>query len=493
MGSYSHKDNLLRGVSIQTITTIAMGVMEILIFSLMSRLLNRVEFGYYAAISGVITIISSLSEAGLGSAIIQKKDASREYISTAFTLSVIIGLVGMLSVFLFSSNIARIVADETINAPLKVMSITIFLNCVISVFNAILYREYNFKRIGILQVSSYFISSIVGIILAVLGCGLYAIVCHSVLYLFILSLLLFISLKSRPGFNLTSADIAPILSYGGWLTAGACVNNLTSQIDKIFMSKWLSVEALGTYNRPAGFIATITGKINAIFDTALFPVLSDIQDDKAKITNVFYNAISLLNSFSIIVASIFFFNAELIVRIFFGNDWLNIVPLVRIISISVIFNIDSRLVDCFFRSLNYVKTGFYIRILGFFLTLICMYVGSRFDLMGTASGFVFAYTCITIIKMIVLCKKIDANYISMFTIWFKAWKPIVPLFIFGCLFGVIMNNSIMLSLLFAAIYLLLIIVELFFLPQLVGQQYMDNIYPTIKQFKTRILSWIKKK
>ena len=86
MDTNSHSERLFKGISIQTIITILMGIMEISLFSIMSRLLSIEYFGYFAAISGVIAITSCISEAGLGSAIIQKKDASKGFISTAFTL-----------------------------------------------------------------------------------------------------------------------------------------------------------------------------------------------------------------------------------------------------------------------------------------------------------------------------------------------------------------------------------------------------------------------
>lgn len=493
MEANSHSGRLFKGLSIQTIVTVLMGIMEISLFSIMSRLLTPIEFGYFAAISGVIAIISCISEAGLGASIIQRKGATYEFISTAFTLSCILGFAGSLFIFLFSTNIAQYIADKTISTPLKIMSVIVLLNSAISALNAILYKSFKFKRIGILQIISYFITGTIGVILALRGFGLYSIIAYNTLYLFLLCILLLCNISKRPKFMIDKNEVLPIIRYGGWLTFGTFINNITSQIDKLFLGRWISVSALGLYNRPAGFITTITGKINSIFDTVLFPVLSDFQDDKDKILEVFYRAISILNSFSVVLATIFFLNAELVVRIFFGSEWIHIVPIMRILSISVVFNIDSRLVDCFFRSLNLVKYGTYIRVLSLIITFILMFIGSHLGIMGVACGFIVAYTLITILKIIVLCKLINGDLFKMFIYWLRAWRPIIPILLLGAMFYLFNFSSLTSLLIFAFLHFCIIIFEFIFCPQCVSKQYTEYVYPKIYNITNKLMSWIKKK
>ena len=73
MSNANKTNTLFKGLSTQTLITIIMGVLEITYFAIMSRLLTKSDFGYFAAISAVMAICMSLSDAGLGSAVIQKK------------------------------------------------------------------------------------------------------------------------------------------------------------------------------------------------------------------------------------------------------------------------------------------------------------------------------------------------------------------------------------------------------------------------------------
>ena len=73
--STNKTQTLFKGLSVQTLVTITMGVLELIFFAVMSRLLTKADFGYFAALSGIMAIFMSISEAGLGSSVIQKKNA----------------------------------------------------------------------------------------------------------------------------------------------------------------------------------------------------------------------------------------------------------------------------------------------------------------------------------------------------------------------------------------------------------------------------------
>lgn len=481
----SNTIKFFKGISTQTIITFAMGVMEIVVFAIISRLLSKEDFGYYAAISGIIAIFLSISEAGLGASIIQKKDASNTFVSTAFAWSLIIGSIISIIVFILAPTLANIIADSKLIIPLRAMSITIILHSIISVGNGILYRKLSFKTVGLISIISYFTASAVSIIMASMGLGLYAVIALPITNAIIHSCFLFYIVKF-PKLQIQPNETKEIVSFGGWLTIGVILNNISNQLDKLVLSKWLSVEALGAYNRPAGFISSINTKIHNIFDTVLFPMLSNIQDDKNRITNVFFRAIALLNSFSIILAAIFFFNSELIITIFFGSSWLDIVPVMQVGAIGAIFSIDHRLVDCFFRSLNFVKLGTQIRFLGAGLMLISIYFGAQYGIIGVAWSILFANVILVIIKMIALAIKVKAKITHMFIEWFCAWRSAIIPTIIGCTY-LALPHTLESNIIFAIIFGTVIVIEFAFFPRLVGTEYQSSVYPYVEKIKNRII------
>ena len=158
----------------------------------------------------------------------------------------------------------------------------------------------------------------------------------------------------------------------------------------------------------------------------------------------------------------------------------------RIASIGVIFSIDSQLVDCFFRSLNYVRLGFFLRLFGALWMLLCIYIGTKYGIVGVAASIVFANVVFIIIKMVFLSYKVKANVGTMFYTWFKAWKPAFILCIFGALFLVFAPQTTLVRVLFAAVFGLIIIWEFAFCPSMVGVEYEKTIYPSVLKVRNEL-------
>ena len=108
----SNTQKAVKGLSSQTIVTIAFGVVEIVSFSIMSRLLTKEDFGLFAAVSAIIVVFSSISEAGLGAAIVQRKNLDKRFTNNVFSLSLIMGLVLTLLLVFLSGVLSTAILGE---------------------------------------------------------------------------------------------------------------------------------------------------------------------------------------------------------------------------------------------------------------------------------------------------------------------------------------------------------------------------------------------
>ena len=113
MAEQTTRDKIYNGLSSQTFITILLGILEITFFAIMSRLLTPEDFGYYAIIIAVTSVFQCLTEAGLGSAVIQSNNARRDYISTALGLSVVIGLFFTSLLIILSKPLSIVLGQGT--------------------------------------------------------------------------------------------------------------------------------------------------------------------------------------------------------------------------------------------------------------------------------------------------------------------------------------------------------------------------------------------
>ena len=182
MSENKTQSKVYKGLSSQTLIAIIMGVLEISVFALMSRLLSQQDFGYYAIIIAVVSIFYSLTEAGLGSAVIQRKNATKEYISTALGLSVILGVFFTILLLALANPLSMLMGygDDLTNS-FRWMSVTLLLCSVNSVAQAMFMRTLDFMKFGLCRMVAYIISSTIGVVMAIYGYGVNAIIASVIL------------------------------------------------------------------------------------------------------------------------------------------------------------------------------------------------------------------------------------------------------------------------------------------------------------------------
>ena len=491
MAEQSNQSKMIRGISSQTLVTIVLGIVEIVSFSIMSRLLTKQDFGYFAAITAVVTVFSCFSETGIGAAIIQRKIINKRYIDNAFTLSLLFGLFASISLLIFAGPIAVLITDESMSVPLRLMSVTLLFGCITSINFSIMYRRLQFLRVGIIQLFSLIVTSIVAIILAIKGYGYYAIITRALLSSVLTLIISFIFAKTKYGLALDKQTFKQIFGFSGWLMASGLFRNLAHDIDKLVMSRLLSVASLGAYNRPKDLIGQISSKLNGIFDTALFPVLSGIQDDKAKMKTAFLKSFYFMNIFAMLITLTLALNSELFIRVFFGEQWMDLKLVAIILSFLMLFNIDGRLADCFMRSLAMTRQQFYFRILETIITLAGVIIGSKWDIVGVALGVVITNSFLKLFKIAYISYKMELSLKHVVAEILSSWQFILFMLPLTLAAVVALPNTLVGNLVLLVWYVILSLLVFLMFPSVVGSRYKETAYKNIKSNLLRQISKFK--
>lgn len=410
----SNSEKAFKGFHSQTMVVAIKAIISLIYFSIMSRLLTPADFGYFALITSVTVILNSLSEAGLGSSVIQKKDADKAYISTALLMSFAMGTLFSNLLFFNSSLFSQFLTNSAIlTNSFKLMSITVVLFCINSIGQAIFMKELHFLRYGLLQCTASALSYALGIILAMNHFGFMSIVIASISEQVLLTIILiFVKAFNFPiAFNLNYAK--DILSYGGWLTVSVIIRNVTNEVDKMIIGKFMPIEDLGAINRPSGLMSRITNQITGIFDTILFPILSTIQGNLKTIQSAFVKSFSLILLLSMLVGSILILSSKYLILIFFGENWMYLQNIFMIFAAATILHGISRICDCFYRSMAILKLYSLMRLINCILVLSLIYIGCQFGILGVAVCMFLASLISNIVKYLVLQHKIKISFLEV--------------------------------------------------------------------------------
>lgn len=472
----------MKGVSTQTLITVLTGIVEVVAFSIMSRLLSQQDFGYYAAVTAVASVFQAFADAGIGSAIIQRKDLDQKYLNNAFTLCLLFGLFGTSLLLICSGPVARYVADETMKVPLMLVAITLLTGTLSSVNFSIMHRRLQYIRMGIIRISALIITTLISIILALKGFGYYAILAKVIFYSVLTLLVSYIAVHTKYHLSFDIVLFKEIFGFGGWLQASAFFRKIAEQIDRLMMSSLFSVQTLGMYSRPKEFINNMTDRLCGIFDSSLFPVLSSIQDEKEKMVKSYQSALYYLNIVGVMITFVFMYNSELIIRIFLGSEWMNVNDLFIVLSLSGVCMINGSIGDVYLRSLAFTKQQFLFRVFQALLSFLFIVLASRWGVRVVAIAYLFAYSVIVIVKMFFISSRIDYGFKNAIITLIRSFKLIIvyiPVYII-CIF--LLPNTFVGNIIKLIVFCVITIVSFLLIPSVVGLKYKEEMYNIVISF-----------
>ena len=149
-------------------------VVSFVVSIVLARLLLPNDYGVVAIVNVFIAIVEIFVTSGLGTSLIQKKDADDIDFSTVFWCNIVLS-VGLYMIVFFLSPIIASFYDMPILTPvLRVFSLRLPISAVNSIQNAYVSRKMDFRKFFFATLIGTIISAIVGIIMAYMGYGVWS-------------------------------------------------------------------------------------------------------------------------------------------------------------------------------------------------------------------------------------------------------------------------------------------------------------------------------
>lgn len=380
-------------------------IMQFGVLMILSRILDPETFGIISAALVVISFTVVLSTLGFGPALVQKNTINNKHIGTSYTISIILALFFAALIFLVAPFIASFFQANELTVILRVMSIVFVFQAISTVSESLIQREMMFNVMARIQVISYISYGSIGIILAILGYGVWALVIAYISQMFVKFIM---SLYLQPYKFIIGFDyncFKELLYFSGGYSIAKLSAEVTLQGDNFIVGRFLGTEALGLYSRAYQLMVMPANLINTIFEKVLFPVLSKIQGNNNKLSFVYSESIKVTTTL-ILPSSIFLFlNAEPIILLLFGEQWTSITVPFKILALALFFRSSHTISD----SLVKAKGAVYQRALRKWIyaisVIIGSYIGHPYGIKGIAIG-VFIAVFLSYIMMIQLVIKL---------------------------------------------------------------------------------------
>lgn len=361
-------------------------LLQFIQLAILARLLKVEDFGLMAIANVVLAFAVTFADAGVSNAIIHYRDAKREELSSLYWLNVLGGVSIFVVMWFASPFIARFYHQVTLTSVLRVASTIFIVGPLGQQFQVLFERDLRFRRLAGIETASMVLSSVVGIVLALRGYGVWSLVWSSVLGSALKSLTLAVVgwTHWRPMLRFVPRECGRFLHFGAFQMGERTANLAGQHLDKLVIGYLMGPGPLGYYELAYRFIARPYQIINSLFTRVAFPVFSAVQTDRNRLRKGYLELIEGLGAVTIPIYLAMFALAGPMVGVQLGSRYETTVGLLKILwivglSFSLVSPAGALLLAC-----GRADIGFYVNLTRTLLITAGVWIGSHWGLAGIA-------------------------------------------------------------------------------------------------------------
>lgn len=303
----------------------------------LARLLEPDTYGTIALMTVFISIAQIFVDSGLGNSLIQKKDADNIDFSTVFYVNIFFCCGLYLILYATAPVIAVFYHNMKMVPMIRVLGLTLVISGLKNVQQAYVARNMLFKCFFFSTLGGTICAAIVGVIMAYMGCGVWALIVQNVINVTIDTVILWITVRWRPQAVFSMKRLRRLYSFGWKLLVSAILDTGYNNLWSLIIGRVYTPADLGLYNQGDKFPKLIVSNVNTSIDSVLLPAMSNVQDEREHVKNMtrrsIMTSVYVMAPLMIGMMSM----AEPLVRLVLTDKWLPCVPYLRIFCITYMF------------------------------------------------------------------------------------------------------------------------------------------------------------
>jgi PST family polysaccharide transporter len=306
---------------------------SLLVFVVLSRLLDPTAFGLVALAMVFTRLIQIFLDRGFSDALIQRVELDEGHLDTAFWIGIFFS--GLLAVggVLASDLVAALLREPEIAPIIRWLSLVFLFSGLNNVQKAILRREMAFRSLAIRSIVATIVGGVAGVTMALRGYGVWSLVGLELVTGLAGVIVLWQVSDWRPGRNVSKRHFDELFGFSLGVLGTKVVEFLNRRADHLLIGMFLGTTALGYYSVGLRIVLVIQRLLVGISTSVAFPAFSKLQSDPARMRRGFYSATQYT---SVIALPAFLGVAaiapELVVLVF-GPQWEPSVPVMQALSL----------------------------------------------------------------------------------------------------------------------------------------------------------------
>lgn len=312
-------------------------IMQFAIQIVLARLLLPEEYGLVGLLTIFMTLSDVVIQQGLTTALIQKKNADDTDFSSVFYANIVFSLILYGILFVTAPLIAIFYKEPQLTGLMRILSLSVVVGAVPAVHNAILSRDLDFKKSFFRNLSNVVTQGIVGISLACMGKGAWALVISKIAGTLVGAVVLLATVRWKPKWICSIRRIRTLFSYSSKVLITNLLNTLFNNIHSLIIGRYYTTGDLGHYQRGQQIPQTVMAALDGSMTEVLYPAFSKLQQDLQLLKRSLRKSIGLSMYIVLPVLTGLMVVAEPLTLVLLTEKWLPSVPYMQLACVVCMF------------------------------------------------------------------------------------------------------------------------------------------------------------
>jgi len=296
--------------------------------TVLARLLEPKYYGIMAISSSMTAFAGLFRDLGTNAALIQAKTVDEEMKGTAFWTTAAMGSILAVILVAIASPASAYFKEPDLFWVMILVALSFPVSALGVVHATMLEREGRYRELTFLEVGTQGAALVIAASLALAGFGVFSLAAPALLTSVISTTYLLRTHRWRPAAKLRVEALKRFAKFSGNLTGFNLINYFSRNSDSLIIGRLLGSAPLGVYATAMKLMLFPLQSITHVSSRALFPVLSQAQDQPETFAKLYGQTIGFVSLLTFPLMTGLWVCRSEFVAVVYGNKWLGLIELI---------------------------------------------------------------------------------------------------------------------------------------------------------------------
>lgn len=312
-------------------------LLAILKVLILARILSPVDFGLMAIAATVLTTIESVTITGVDLNLVRKRESISEYIDTAWTISIIRGIILAILLFAGSGYIAAFFHSPESLGMLRTIGMVFVLRGFTNSYIVYFSKQLEIKNQIALNAAEILFDVIISITFSLIYRNAWGLVFGFLAAAAARAVISFLLHSEKPKLCFDRCKILELSRFGKFVWGTNIAVFAGNKLDSIIIGKLLDAGSLGFYQMAQKLTEPLSKEIGSVMAQVLFPAYSLMQDDHARLQGAYLRTVKILFSIFLPMTLFFVLYSHQIIPLILGEKWRATIPVIQLLMAAGLF------------------------------------------------------------------------------------------------------------------------------------------------------------